>query len=73
MGWDERIARATGLLCQAALMSEPVLYVGYQATLHQVDVVAPSADGGSDARGCDEVGTSAAARSAVASRKLAWR
>lgn len=73
MGWDERIARAARLLCQAALMSEPWLYVGYLATLNQVDVVAPSADGASDARACDEVGTSTAARSAVASRKLAWR
>ncbi len=73
MGWDERIARATRLLCQAALMSEPALYVGYLATLHQVDAVAPSAVGASAARAGGEVGTPTAARSAVASSKLAWR
>jgi hypothetical protein len=73
MAWDERIAHATRLLCQAALMSEPMLYVGYLATLNQVDDVAPSAAGGSDARACDEVGRSTAARSTIASGKLAWR
>jgi hypothetical protein len=73
MGWDERIARATRLLCQGALMSEPLLYVGYLATLNQVEVAPPSADAGSDARACDEVGTSTAPRSAVTPRKLAWR
>lgn len=73
MGWDKRIVRATRLLCQAALMSEPVLYVGYLATLNQVDAVAPSADGAADPRGCDEVGASTAARAGVASRTLAWR
>jgi hypothetical protein len=73
MGWDERIARATRLLCQAALMTEPVLYVGYLATLNQVDAFAPGADGAPEARACDEVETSTAARPAVASRTLAWR
>jgi hypothetical protein len=73
MAWDERIAHATRLLCQAALMSEPMLYVGYLATLNQVDVVPPSADAASDERVCDEVGTSTVPRSAVTPRKLAWR
>lgn len=73
MGWNKRIAHATRLLCQAALMSEPVLYVGYLATLNRVDLVAPSAGCASDAPACDEAGTSTAARPAVASGKLAWR
>ena len=73
MGWNRRIAHAMRLLCQAALMSEPVLYVGYLATLNQVDVVAPTADCASDAPACDDAGTSTAARAAVASRTLAWR
>jgi hypothetical protein len=73
MGWEKRIARAARLLSQGALMSEPLLYVGYLATLNQVDVVPPSADPGSDERVCDEVGTSTVPRSAVTPRKLAWR
>jgi hypothetical protein len=73
MGWVERIARATRPLCQAAVLSEPTLHVGYLATLREIDDFAPSAAVASDARGRDEVGTSSAPRSTVPSGRLAWR
>jgi hypothetical protein len=73
MGWDKRVARATRLVCQAALMTDPVLYAGHLASLDNIDVVAPHADRASDARAGDEVGTSTAARPPGASRTLAWR
>lgn len=73
MAWDERIARATRLLCHGALMTEPLLHVGYLAALNQIEVIPPRADAGSDTPMCDELGNSTAPRSAVTPPKLAWR
>jgi hypothetical protein len=75
MGWDRRIASAARLVCQAALMSEPTVFVGSLATLRHVDVdvVAPGVAAAGDAQVRQQVSTPIAARSAVASPSLAWR
>ncbi|MEO8898360.1 MAG: hypothetical protein ABI473_06670 [Candidatus Dormibacter sp.] len=73
MGWDERIAQAARLVCQAAVMSEPTLCAGYLATLREIDVAGSSAPLSSNPRLRDDAGTSTARRSALPPRWLAWR